>query len=47
MFRKFLIATTLVGALPALSACGPAIGAGAIVATDEVVEEKEGGDGLF
>ena len=47
MTRTFRIALTLSAGLPLLSACGPLIGAGAIVAADEVVEETEGGEGLF
>lgn len=47
MTRTRLIALALAGLLPVLSACGPLVGAGAVVAADKVVEEKEGGDGLF
>jgi hypothetical protein len=47
MTRKAAIALALAGALPVLSACGPLVGAGAVVAADTVVEEEEGGEGLF
>lgn len=47
MTRTYLIALALAGSLPALSACGPLVGAGAVVAADTVVEEEEGGEGLF
>lgn len=47
MTRTYLIALTLAGSLPALTACGPLVGAGAVVAADTVVEEEEGGEGLF
>ena len=45
--RRFGVAMGLGGAL-ALSACAPLVvaGAGAVVA-DAVVEESQGGDGLF
>ena len=33
--------------VPVLSACGPLIGAGAVVAADKVVEEENGDEGLF
>ncbi len=47
MTRKLWIALALSASLPALSACGPLVGAGAVVAADEAVEETEGGEGLF
>jgi len=47
MTRTGLIALALAGSLPVLSACGPLVGAGAVVAADTVVEEQEGGEGLF
>ena len=31
----------------AMSACGPVVGAGAVVAADKVAEEEDGDDGLF
>ena len=45
-FKKLL----LVMALPAfcvLSGCAAAVGAGAVVVADQVIEDQNGGDGLF
>lgn len=47
MTHRFWPCLALLGGLTALQACGPAIGAGAIVAADQIVEEEEGGEGLF
>jgi len=47
MTRTRLIALALAGTLPVLSACGPLVGAGAVVAADTVAEEEQGGEGLF
>jgi len=30
-----------------ITACGPLIGAGAVVGADEIAEEDNGGDGLY
>lgn len=34
-------------AVTALSGCAVAVGAGAVVITDEVLERRDGGDGLI
>lgn len=47
MTHRIWILLALLGSTTALQACAPAIGAGAIVAADQIVEEEEGGDGLF
>ncbi len=47
MQPKLWIALSLLLSGSALSACGPAIGAGAVVAADAIAEEEDGDDGLF
>lgn len=47
MTRKMMAAFGLLLALPLLSACAAAVGAGAAVVADEAIEQEEGGDGLF
>ncbi len=46
MIHRLLLLSVL--AVPVLSGCVPvAVGAGAVVVADEVIEDREGGDGLF
>ena len=47
MLTKFWMILALVAGGAALSGCGPAIGAGAVIAADEIAEEEDGDDGLF
>lgn len=46
MTKKFWIILTFIAGSVALSGCGPAIGAGAVIAADKVAEE-DGDEGLF
>lgn len=47
MIRKFQLVIALLGGVIVLSGCAPLIGAGAVVATDKIVEHENGGEGLF
>lgn len=47
MTTRPLTALAALFALLLATACGPLIGAGAVVGADEIAEEDEGGDGLF
>jgi hypothetical protein len=42
-----LTALAVLLALTVTTACGPLVGAGVAVGADRVVEEEEGGEGLF
>lgn len=46
MSRPHLIVALILGAL-ALSGCAVAVGAGAVVITDEILEQRDGDDGLI
>ncbi|WP_167853564.1 hypothetical protein [Roseovarius aestuariivivens] len=47
MTHRFWLSLAFLGSMTALQACAPAIGAGAVVAADQIIEEEEGGDGIF
>lgn len=47
MTCKSFIPIALLCSLPLLAGCAPLIGAGAIVAADEIAERERGGQGLF
>jgi len=44
--KVWMLLAVLIGNL-ALGACAPLVGAGAVVAADEIKEQEDGGDGLF
>lgn len=47
MHKTHLTAMAALLALLLITACAPLIGAGVAVGADRVVEEEEGGEGLF
>ena len=48
MTPKLLLIAALMAALPALTGCAPlVVGAAGALAADEIMEQENGGDGLF
>ena len=47
MTWKTWMAIALLTGVTGLSACGPLVGAGAVVAADKIAEEENGDEGLF
>ncbi|MEQ9674821.1 MAG: hypothetical protein RLO10_10195 [Roseovarius indicus] len=47
MTRKVWCVLARTCTLPVLSACAPLIGAGAVVAADEIAEQENNDEGLF
>lgn len=47
MTRKFWTVLALTCTLPVLTSCAPLIGAGAVVAADEIAEQENNDEGLF
>ncbi len=47
MSKKLILALGLLVSGFALQGCALAVGAGAAVVADEIIEDEKGGDGLF